>query len=175
MFPIQHCGLYGLLSYLSVFIWTSICMIIYISRLMLMHLLSFLLSIIYLFDEYSCGRKKGSKVKENRQRWWIFRRPSPNFMPKYLIGFEFIFIRWMCISSKSYTKKHGLRFQFTDKNDLVWTRWILWFIKCRLLFSDYTHFASCALVSFHFSNILICSCYASMFGFYLMLSVYSEC
>lgn len=100
--------------------------------------------------------------------WCCLERLLPNFIAtlcSFLFGFPFpfpIYPMWFggarpllfsfyfailrankhkTWATKQITKKqHYANWDFSSQinSDLVWTRWILWFIKCHLLFFDYT-------------------------------------
>lgn len=99
--------------------------------------------------------------------WCCLERLLPNFLPHFAPSRSaffppskfiqcdlvarpllFLFIRQSSKPNKHKTwatkqitkKQHYANRDFSSQinSDLVWTRWILWFIKCHLLFFDYT-------------------------------------
>lgn len=133
--------------------------------------------------------------KKNEQQWWVFRHFCL-ILYTALRWFLFFFFFWcagfyvdaLAIWNWISTKEHESRFASNDKDDLVWTRWILWLIKCHLLFFDYAlvfplwnSVVGCFVLRFFSLFFLslsplficcctncgknICSCRASMFVF----------
>lgn len=85
-------------------------------------------------------------------------------------------MRYTQLKIESQPKKHESRFASNDKDDLVWTRWILWLIKCHLLFFDYASSRfSRAFWVFFFSTSFLFRHETSKRQEYLFMSRFDVC